>query len=186
MQDDMWAWPLERHGNYSVKSAYRLLASTRQMQEDELLPGTSSNNDWKLIWKLDVPPKVKVFWWRVIHEFLPARQILHKRHIDPIAFCEACGSEEESVRHVLLDCTIARLFWSNAKELTSVKIPKLHPTSWARDLLHNHICSRKDSAVIICGMWTLWMARNKRKHGEPGMTTQQAIFWARDTAYDLW
>jgi hypothetical protein len=35
-------------------------------------------------------------------------------------------------------------------------------------------------------MWSLWMARNKRRHGEPGIPLRRAVEWAKDTAYDLW
>jgi hypothetical protein len=34
-------------------------------QVDEMVPGGSGDESWSLIWKLVVPPKVKVFWWRV-------------------------------------------------------------------------------------------------------------------------
>lgn len=30
------------------------------------------------------------------------------------------------------------------------------------------------------------MAGNKRKHGESQVPLRQAIYWARDRAYDLW
>jgi hypothetical protein len=72
-------------------------------------------------WKF--PPKVKVFWWRVIHEFLPARQILWKGHTEPIACCEVCGAPEESIDHVLLDCSIKE-FWHQVRMRIGVKIPK--------------------------------------------------------------
>jgi hypothetical protein len=35
-------------------------------------------------------------------------------------------------------------------------------------------------------MWALWMLRNKRRHGELSMTAQQVVYWAKDTAFDLW
>ena len=60
--EDFWAWEKERHGNYSVKSAYRLQEDVREQSEgnqDE--PGASEEDHWKLVWKLDVPPKDKVF-----------------------------------------------------------------------------------------------------------------------------
>lgn len=78
--EDVWAWEPEKHGFYSVKSAYKLLDIARQQLQDEAPVGTSGDDTWRRIWKLDVPPKVKVFWWRVIHEFLPAKQVLHRRH----------------------------------------------------------------------------------------------------------
>jgi len=44
----------------------------------------------------------------------------------------------------------------------------------------------KERAIIICGMWSLWMQRNKRRHGEAGLPIRQAVIWVRDTAFDLW
>lgn len=43
------------------------------------------------------------------NNFLPAKEELHRRHIEPIPNCDVCGSEKESVRHVLMECTIARV-----------------------------------------------------------------------------
>lgn len=128
--EDMWAWEREKHGIYSVKSAYRLQEDVQnQGVIDYDNPGSSMEGPWKLIWKLEVPPKVKVFWWRVMHDYLPAKKELHRRHLEPTAHCETCGSEEESLRHVLTECTIARIFWEQAKRITGVKLPVLHPTS---------------------------------------------------------
>lgn len=122
--EDFWAWEKEKHGNYSVKSAYQLLED----EQDRTVgnhdgPGVSDEQQWKLIWKLDVPPKVKVFWWRVLHEYLPAKKVLHKKHIEPTAFCETYGADEESIRHVLVECTVAKLFWDPTKALIGVKLP---------------------------------------------------------------
>ncbi|KAF8697819.1 hypothetical protein HU200_035307 [Digitaria exilis] len=35
-------------------------------------------------------------------------------------------------------------------------------------------------------MWSLWMLRNRRKHGEGGLSIKQAVLWVRDTSFDLW
>lgn len=184
--EDAWSWSKEKHGMYTVRSAYHMLNNERcrLLQEDS--PRSSCDGDWKLIWRLEVPPKVRVFWWRVMHEFLPAKQILHKRHIERLAACAVCGADQETIRHVLLECTMAKLFWENTKKLAGVKIPYLHPENWARDLLLAEVCSRREATVIICGMWALWMARNQRRHGEKPIYVQQAVTWARDTAFDLW
>ena len=68
---------------------------------------------------------------------------------------------------------------------SQVKVPDLNPTTWAPDLLSD-LCTKQDRAVILCGMWALWMMRNKRRHGELSMPIHQAVIWARDTAFDLW
>lgn len=122
----------------------------------EQQPDSSSDRLWKVLWKLEIPPKVRVFWWRVLHEFLPARQILWRRHIEPVAFCEVCGNPEESMRHVLVDCTVAQEFWKQIKVATGMKLPRLNSVSWTTDLLLG-ACPRRDCAIILCGMWSLWM-----------------------------
>lgn len=183
--EDFWAWDAERSGVYSVKSAYRLLYKKKTENLNGQDPSTSADGSWKKIWRLEVPPKVKVFWWRVVHEFLPTRQILWKRHIEPVAHCDVCGAPEESINHVLLNCTIAKTFWHQARIGIGVKIPNLNPQTWATDLISD-ICSRRDTGVILCGMWALWMRRNSRKHGAPVPSVHQAVMWVRDTAFDLW
>jgi hypothetical protein len=43
---------------------------------------------------------------------------------------------KESIRHALLDCTMARKFWIQTRLPTGMmKVPKLNPDTWAFDLL---------------------------------------------------
>jgi hypothetical protein len=46
-------------------------------------PPASSENGrwWGVLRKLKVPPKVRIFWWRVINNFLPSNAELARRHI---------------------------------------------------------------------------------------------------------
>ena len=136
---------------------------------------TSENEVWKKIWRLKVPPKIRIFWWRVVQEFLPARQILYQRHVEPIANCDVCGAEEESIRHVLSECTVARAFWNQAKDLTGVKLPTQHPVTWARDLVCGRAGPERNLSLIIIGMYSLWLQRNKRRHGEQQMPIRAAV-----------
>lgn len=143
---------------YSVRSAYTISFSTivggREKIDGDRL-NTSSDGVWKLIWKLEVPPKVRVFWWRVVHEFLPARQVL------------------------LMECTVAKEFWRQMKMTTGAASGHI----CARDLL-THICSRRDRAIIICGIYV--GALDGEKQTKTSMTIWQASSWVRDTAFDLW
>jgi hypothetical protein len=152
---DMWAWEPEKHGVYSVKSASKLLEADRVRLN---IGEASSLGDvvWRHIWKLEVPPKVRVFWWRVLHDFLPVKQVLHRRHVEPLANCEVYGAEKESIKHVLLECTISKLFWSYAKKLACLKIPDVHPDTWARDILLADLWPARERAMIIVGMYSLW------------------------------
>jgi hypothetical protein len=69
--EDWIAWPLEKSGQYTVGSAYRALVETNANQglarENNTATSSSNQRDvWKLVWKLDVVPKVQVFCWRVL------------------------------------------------------------------------------------------------------------------------
>jgi hypothetical protein len=54
---------------------------------------------WKEIWKLDCPPKVHHFLWRLGHDSLPTRMNIEKRHIELDTKCAICGSMLETERH---------------------------------------------------------------------------------------
>ena len=106
-------------------SVYRLLYKQKVVGVHVQLPSPSSDGLSKTLWRLEVPPKVRVFRWRVAHEFLPARQVLCRRHIESIAFCEECGDPKESILHVLLVCSMAKEFWRQVRMGTGVKNPKI-------------------------------------------------------------
>ena len=103
---------------------------------------------WKKLWKLPIPPKVRNFWWRVIHKFVPCRGILKERHVEKIANCEDCG-EVESIFHTFFKCTWALLFWEEIKRITSVKIPMLHPESWSMDMIERSFVPPQNAAIPI-------------------------------------
>lgn len=83
---DFWPWDPERFGVYTVRSAYKLIYKNKWEGSFGQQPSSSNDVLWRKVWKLDVPPKVRVFWWRVLHEFLPTKKILHRRHVEPLAF----------------------------------------------------------------------------------------------------
>ena len=81
--EDSLAWDFEKSGNYTVKTAYRALMTQneRLAREEGTATGTSGNDQqlWKALWKLNVIPKVRVFWWRVLRGILPDESTL-KHH----------------------------------------------------------------------------------------------------------
>uniref|UniRef100_A0A0A9CKU8 Reverse transcriptase zinc-binding domain-containing protein n=1 Tax=Arundo donax TaxID=35708 RepID=A0A0A9CKU8_ARUDO len=71
--EDLLAWGFEKNGNYSVRSAYRLLKDiliTEENEEEHIASSSDGSGSWwKFLWKMKIPPKIKIFWWRVIHGF---------------------------------------------------------------------------------------------------------------------
>jgi len=116
---DVKAWAFEKHGQYSVRSAYRLLKVEQAAMAMAATGETGASGErqhWQTVWKLDVPPKVRVFWWRVLHNSLPSKFELKRRHVAKESFCEYCGDPEETLYHVAIQCPLARRFWAEVKK----------------------------------------------------------------------
>ncbi|TVU26789.1 hypothetical protein EJB05_29353, partial [Eragrostis curvula] len=133
---EFYAWAFEKNGYYSVRSAYRVLKKEAE-QRQVLKENVGATSDGS--------------HWR--------------RHVTRESYCEACGDPSESLHHVAMECTYARRFWEAVRETTGVKLPALHPMTWAKDILSGHFCSGDDANLIVCGVWSLWTGRNARNHG---------------------
>jgi hypothetical protein len=97
-------WHYERVG-YS-QCAY-ILGSMLQYKIHNEATSSSANGDrklWRGISNAQVPPKVKLFAWRVANACLPTRLNKFKRHLEKAATCELCGTEDEFEFHALIMC----------------------------------------------------------------------------------
>lgn len=175
LENDVLAWAFERNGYYSVRSAYRLLKDDQMAAAMATSSETMTSGDarhWSAVWRLNIPPKIRVFWWRVMHNSLPSKSELKRRHVEKGSFCEMCGDQDESLYHVFFLCPVAKRFWNEVKKLTGVALPTLHPCTWTTDIFQAEVCSSTVAAWLVCGAWTLWTGRNNRRHGrkvwEPG------------------
>ena len=131
-----------------------------------------------------MPPKIRVFWWQVSHDFILCRANLQRRHIEPVGMYIFCGMEDESTYHALAQCSFTISFWERLKRLTRIKLPKLWPRSWTRDLLEDSFCN-EERGIILCGMWSLWNRRNERKDGKTTIDPGSAIEWALEACFQL-
>ena len=67
------------------------------------------NKFWRALWELEVPPRVKIFAWRVCRGVLPMRCNLARRMAAVGMSCAIGGAMEESDVHILLECPFAEL-----------------------------------------------------------------------------
>jgi hypothetical protein len=118
---DTWAWHYNKNGILWVKSVYRLLVHTKKRREawlearSEGLDTGLEGKLWQRIWRVQVPPKLRIFIWRLAHQSLPTGDVRHHRQMAETKACSICG-EQDSWRHSLLNCTIARYVWALANE----------------------------------------------------------------------
>ena len=99
---------------------------------------------------------------------LPDEATLNHRHIVDVRQCNVCRSMEEDLKHALMHCTHSKHFWEEACAWFGLRLPRLHPDSWARDILCDSGFTDDDRAKITTIMWSIWHSQNRIKHDEEG------------------
>ncbi len=90
-----WRWCT--NGAFSVKSTYKVLNDGGLRDACALK-----------IWNLRVPAKVQIFVWLALKKRLLTTDNLAKRGWSGSELCVLCGSENETVDHILLNCVYTR------------------------------------------------------------------------------
>lgn len=87
--EDRLAWHFDQKGRFLVKSAYHVLDDDKERaqvwQEGQSSSGSSSaerkSMSWLRIWKLQIPPKLKHFLWRLARNSLALKLNIQRRGI---------------------------------------------------------------------------------------------------------
>lgn len=132
------------------------VAQAHQMTGEEASSSTALNDVWRKIWKLQVVPKVDVFWWRVVKGILPKH-----RHIEEDSVRKLCRASDENLLHALVQCSHAQLFWAAMKDILKVKLAGLHPETWRTDILREEVVPKLAAPTIITIMWSIWTSHNR-------------------------
>jgi hypothetical protein len=66
---------------------------------------------WDILWKLNVPAKIKIFGWRALHGLIPGVGVLASRHIKVSPQCLICLQGCEDICHLLFKCKRAKSVW---------------------------------------------------------------------------
>jgi hypothetical protein len=76
------------------------------------LPGSSVNNPvWKILWKMELPSKIKIFVWRAFDGIMPLKSIMVNRHVGTSGECPICHLDAEDIHHLLFKCLHATELW---------------------------------------------------------------------------
>lgn len=116
---DRHIWRFDTRGHYTVRSGYSLLMDQFGDNGQWRVQGS-----WDVIWKLQVPLKVRVFLWRSYRDCLPTRIRLQGRGVSCPTLCPCCENELETCWHSLLTCTTAQQCWEEL-QLWRIIEPKL-------------------------------------------------------------
>ncbi|KAH6786600.1 hypothetical protein C2S52_006152 [Perilla frutescens var. hirtella] len=113
-RDDCPMWNFSRDGNYTVKSGYWVMKSIKDSLKSKPSSSLHNSDCWMWFWKLNIPPKIKMFVWRCMSGILPTKFNLVKRGVISDPICPRCGLEIETPEHALRDCKWVSFLWETS------------------------------------------------------------------------
>lgn len=133
--------------------------------------GATSNQqadtrDWKKLWRIKAPPKMRIVLWRFTRNYLPTGQQLQSRNIPASEVCCHCG-REETIDHVFLKCHYVGEIWRELKNRCGFAVRKeifRYPKQWLFDRLIE--CTDQEATTLAISFWHIWEERNAVRNGE--------------------
>ncbi|KAL9668847.1 hypothetical protein QQ045_006387 [Rhodiola kirilowii] len=173
-EDNRYLWRVESSGGFSVKSAYKLadkLEKAKHSSDGEQSDFKEIRGFWKGLWKLKLPPRVKIFGWRLYYDSLPTMRNLLRRGCEVQDRCCFCGCQGEDAIHLYKNC------WWMRSLLYGFDVPTVvwnnqcdSPGYWL--WLCAKTSSEEQFRTLLCGLWFGWRVRNEMGHGKEGFDIQ--------------
>ncbi|XP_074299929.1 uncharacterized protein LOC141631111 [Silene latifolia] len=156
--EDTWYWAAEKDGEYSVRSAYKLLVG---MESDTSEPSTWERSKWiwNNLWKVQVWPRIKLFFWQLCNDALATKVNLSFRVGREDVLCPLCQCQIESSIHLFRDCGIASEVWERlgVNHEEAIRVGGIR--DWVEGVWRE--LDKRDYGLFMIGCWALWEARNQ-------------------------
>lgn len=190
MQDQCtWNTPLIREVfSNEVASVILSMPLFDPRGEDAMLWGSNPRevHDWKMIWRLEVPPKVRHFLWRACKNCLPTRVRLRDKGVECPTICEMCQGELETTWHALLSCTWSRQCWERVELWGVINSCMDREDSFCGMFFEVARRLNKDDFIkFAMVLWSLWISRKEKVWNSLCDTPSQIANRAK-TAWDEW
>lgn len=132
---DKRIWVFSKHGSYPVKSGYRFY-----MDRFSSLSQHQVDGDWFALWKLHVPPKVKVFLWRCCCDTLPTIMRLQSKGILCPIVCVYYENDLENTCHCFFTCPFSQRCWQELHLWNIIEAHVLHGENFMDVFFYLYSC----------------------------------------------
>lgn len=159
-KEDKRFWIYDKKGKYTVKTGYWSIFNKVHQDDTQSDPTCSAPKStiWSNIWNLKIPPKVKMFLWRVLHDIIPTEVNLYRHHVPNNPRCALCGYYWSNTSHALFFCQEIKKLWNYSKWWIPLKRTKDLPTQLIMQYIKDSFI--KDDWEIFCmRMWGVWKDR---------------------------
>ena len=157
---DCIAWHFEKNGLFSVKSAYMLALNLKERKEDEEQYSGALLGErkiWDIIWKANVPQKIRIFAWRVATNSLAVQVNRVMHHQATLSTCSICGVEDENTFHALVKCPKAYALLMAMRDILDPpgeEVFKHSGSDWFLILLDQLNATLRNQIIFI--FWRAW------------------------------
>ncbi|XP_058752491.1 uncharacterized protein LOC131625668 [Vicia villosa] len=164
-ESDTVEWMAEADGVFSVASCYKFFAGFRI----PFGPSNKFDGALSLIWKMEVPFKIKAFGWRVLVNRLPTKDLLLRKGITfsgDFSKCVFCGVHPESMMHSFFLCPSVALVWSSMARWIGKPYGGMEENclggflDWLSFCKMKKVKEGKLGVVWLATLWSLWLYRN--------------------------
>ena len=153
---DGLCWSNSPSGEFNGRSAYKLACGVSQLQ---------CNFKGQRIWKLDTLPKIQCFVWKCYMKCLPVKSLLVYQGIAKVNQCKGCGSELETMLHMLRTMPQQKTFWQRPNiDICNDNFFNVDLCSWLKNNLENSLSMMRNQLpwmyFFAFGIWKIWLFRN--------------------------
>lgn len=122
----------------------------------------------KNIWKTRAPPRVRLFYWLVLHRRCWTGDRRFRHGLQQSSDCIFCDQLPETMDHIILGCVYSREVWSHILARLhlqdTIQVAEEDFMIWwlrSRKLLAHELRKGFDTLSFLIG-WRLWKERNAR------------------------
>ncbi|KAL8123154.1 hypothetical protein AgCh_011229 [Apium graveolens] len=128
-----------------------------------------------MIWRLDVPHKIKIFLWRFCRNNIPVRNLLRGKGIPAPVACDMCVGDVEHLMHLFCDYSFAAACWQRIGLVYNMWEVE-NASEWLLERMCNE--SHENKVKIAVVLWGIWYARNKKVWEGKQMSPEITVAWS--------
>lgn len=154
--EDKLIWWRSRNGMFSVRSAYY------GVMEDLVNTNHRVLGNWRHIWRLKIPQKLKILLWLIACGYLPIHDNHRQRHVPCDHVCPMCETGVEDELHIFLKCQHAIHVW-HIGSISHVKNSFSQAASF-NDCFFSllELLMHEQQVTFTMMFWILWKRRNEK------------------------
>ncbi|XP_073130771.1 uncharacterized protein [Henckelia pumila] len=119
-------------------------------------PNSPLSINWKFVWRLGVPAKVRIFLWRVLFSCLPTMKAPRTCRAEVNGCCPICHNLPEDDFHALVSCPWTISVWS-LSSIGSYLESSGTFAEWWNNMTHRR--DRNEVELVAAILWCLWQNR---------------------------